>query len=384
MLRNPAHPQSHRVTKQAGSWRTVTLFAIGFYVLFTGIALATHGWDPLWFAWQGDRYAQSAPEGTTGYDGQFVLYIARDGWGAVPHLDNPAYRLQRILTPVVVRVLSLGMPVLVPWIIILVNAVSIIAATAILAHWLSGQATSPWYALTYTLFVGTLMPYSRDLTEPLALCLAALGAVMWLREDYSLAIVSWSLAALAKEITLIFPVGAVAASIYRGKIRLAVGAALTAAPLVCWEAYLYVRLGEIPFLSGPSLEPVPLLGVIRGWSAEPGGLSAAVLVALAAVVLFPISLRCLRRHSTPIVPIWLLLHTIFVLLLPSDVYSHIMHAGRNAGGMILSLTLLLPSLWRAARPLALGYSVVPTVMWLVPILRWAPWLSSAGLPGRGG
>ncbi len=384
MLRNPTCQQTARITRLVGNWRSVTLFALGFYVLFTGLALATHGWDPLWFAWEGERYAQLKPDATTGYDGQFVLYIARDGWGAVPHLDNPAYRLQRILTPIVVRTLSLGLPAPVPWVIVLVNAVSIIAATAILAHWLSDQAISPWYALTYTLFVGTLMSYSRDLTEPLALCMAALGAVMWLRKDYGPAIASWSLAALTKETTLIFPIGAAAVSIYRGKLRLAAEAGLAVAPLLCWEAYLYVRLGEIPFLSGPSLAPVPLTGVVQGWSADPGRLSAVVLIALAAVLLLPVSLWCLRRRAAPIVPVWLLLHTIFVLVLPSDVYSHIMHAARNAGGMILSLTLLLPSLWRASRPLALGYSVVPTMIWLIPILRWAPWLSSAGLPGGGG
>ena len=270
------------------SARGVVLTALAFYTLFTIIALATHGWDPLWFAWQGDRYAKLESMGTTGYDGQFVLYIARDGWQALPHLDNPAYRLQRILTPLVARGLSLGLPALTPWTIVTLNAVAIIATTAILARWLSAQTVSPWYALTYTLFVGTLMAYSRDLTEPLALFLAASGAVGWLKKDYRVAWAAWCLAALSKEIMLLFPIGAAVVALLRGETKLAAGAGLTAVPLLGWETYLYARLGEVPFLAGPSLEHVPLMGITGLWTTEPGHLSAIVLIAFAGLY----SCRC--------------------------------------------------------------------------------------------
>src|SRR4051812_40184986 len=46
--------------------------------------------------------------GLQGYDGQFTYYIARDLLDAKPNLDVPAYRFQRILHPLMVRLLSLG------------------------------------------------------------------------------------------------------------------------------------------------------------------------------------------------------------------------------------------------------------------------------------
>ncbi|MCJ7738582.1 MAG: hypothetical protein MUQ10_14930, partial [Anaerolineae bacterium] len=124
------HPRMHRLmleleAKAAPLARapvvTVTLLVAGFYIAFPLVALALHGWDPMWFVWIGERYAELDPAGRTGYDGQFVYYIASYGADGVPHLDNPVYRLQRILFPVIVRLASCGVTSLVPWVLITIN-----------------------------------------------------------------------------------------------------------------------------------------------------------------------------------------------------------------------------------------------------------------------
>src|SRR5262245_66439353 len=90
------------------SWVAVAATAAAFYAAFTLTALALHGWNPLWFVWIGEHYAYHDPNGRSGYDGQFVYYIARDGLDAVPHLDSPSYRLGRILYPALVARLRGG------------------------------------------------------------------------------------------------------------------------------------------------------------------------------------------------------------------------------------------------------------------------------------
>ena len=40
-----------------------------------------------------------------------------------------------------------------------VNLFAIVLATYLLAKWLHEQTLSPWYALMYALYVGTLMAY---------------------------------------------------------------------------------------------------------------------------------------------------------------------------------------------------------------------------------
>lgn len=117
----------------------VVLVAVGFYVVFALIALALHGLDPLWFVWIGDRFANLDPSGGTGYDGQFIYYLASDGLGALAHLDTPVYRLQRILLPTLLRVLTFGSPLLIPWALIAVNLAAIVLTAWLLANWLHGQ-----------------------------------------------------------------------------------------------------------------------------------------------------------------------------------------------------------------------------------------------------
>jgi len=86
-------------------------------VLYLGVILALNGGDPEAFVTLGECFSQCAehdgtdcPAESEGYDGQFAYYIARDPGGSPPCLDAPAYRMQRILLPMLARVLSLGRP----------------------------------------------------------------------------------------------------------------------------------------------------------------------------------------------------------------------------------------------------------------------------------
>ncbi len=360
---------------QASAFTVASLVA-GFYMLFTIVALGLHGWDPLWFVWIGERYADLDPEGRTGYDGQFIYYLASDGSAAVTHLDSPAYRLQRILLPVAVRLLSLGSPVRVPWVLVLVNFSAIVITTFLLAKWLKDQNLSPWYSLMYALYVGTLMAYSRDLTEPFAFLWVAWGAILWLQDKHTPAIVVLALAALTKEISLLFVFGILASAIANRDVRLGLRVTAAIIPLVLWEICLLLEFGVVPLTSGPTLEGIPLIGILSHLSTDAGRISGLLFVGLPAFVLLPASLVFLLReggHSP--VSWWLLLNSAFVVLMPFDVYDHIMHAGRNASGMILSTVFILPYLGRRLPPLLLGYWVIPSLVWLIPVLRWAPWLS---------
>ena len=148
--------------------RIVGLIALAYIVL----TLARYGGDPMRFALVGTRYDPGVAGGTWGYDGQFAYQIARDPLGASRFLDVPAYRYQRILYPLVAWVLAAGQGTLVPWTLIAVNWLALVAGTWITEEILAGRGVSCWYALSYGLFAGLLMAVRLDLTEPLALALA--------------------------------------------------------------------------------------------------------------------------------------------------------------------------------------------------------------------
>lgn len=354
----------------------VVLLTTLFYLIFTFLALALHDWNPLWFAWIGDKYLELNPEGRLGYDGQFIYYIAGLGGAAAPHLDNVPYRFQRILLPALVRVFSWGSPELIPWLILLVNGLAIVTATYVLARWFKKQRFSPWYALTYSLYVGTFMAYTRDLTEPLALGFAVLGTTSWLSNRRVEGLLFLTLATLTKETMLLFPIGIGCAELMRKEFKWLLMLAASAVPLAVWELFLFSRYGMVPLASGPSLELIPLKGILPHLALEPGRLSSFMLVAIPALLFTVLSFKILyeQRGRSPS-GWWLLWNSIFTILLPLNVYDHIMHAGRNAAGLVLSVLLLLPALPKLVRILTLGYWVLPTFVWLVPVLRWAPWLS---------
>src|SRR5690606_40616249 len=80
--------------------------------------------SPLALVTLGTRFSDGdlqGETGTEGYDGQFVYYIARDPGDAERFLDVPAYRFQRILLPILGRVLAFGQNDLLPWSLLLIN-----------------------------------------------------------------------------------------------------------------------------------------------------------------------------------------------------------------------------------------------------------------------
>ncbi len=372
-----------RFLSRQSVWGVVLVTALA-YLLFTLAALGLHGCDPLWFAWLGERYMAGVPDGSIGYDGQFVYAIAIEGLEAVPLLDNPPYRLQRILLPLLVGLLSGGRPQVVAWAIPLVNGAAIVLGGYLLGRWLMEQGLSPWYALTYTGFVGTLMAYSRNVIEPLMGLLVIAAVIAWQRERLAQAALWLALAMLAKEIALLFGAGLALDALVRRRFRPLGWLVVGAAPLLLWQVALYRWFGVLALRAGPGFDPVPLRGILGQLTWEPGRLSALLSVALpalalAAYVLWKIVGGEGWRHggatgSNGQLGLWLVMvHAVTLLFLPAAVYDHLMHAGRNAIGLVVAVVFAMPGLTRAGRRLALAYWLLPSLAWLVPILRWSPW-----------
>jgi len=351
----------------------VIIVAAVFYLLFTFVALLRHQWNPLWFVWEGTHFSQNDLSGNTGYDGQFVYAIAQKGLDAAPNLDNPPYRLQRIFLPWLIGVISFHNPILVPWNILLVNFMAILGTVYVMGKWLRQHNTSVWYALTYGLYVGTLMAYSRDVTEPLAYFLAACGLFLWLTKRPFAAVVLFAFAALTKEQTMLFPIGLALAELFQFHWKRIFILGLTAVPLLIWEAYLYFVFGQIPLTSGPSVLLFPLWGILSQLSLDPGRLSGLLFVAIPAVLLLGIAIYLIVQNRRMSLAWLLLIQAVFVILLPLDVYEHLMHVGRNAGGLVVTAVFIFPWLnhwWRRGFSLAW---IAPSFIWLIPILRWSPW-----------
>ena len=280
----------------------VGLAALAGTLLLCLVILIDADGDPLSFAFIGTRFSERDPDGTVGYDGQFFYFIARDGADAVPYIDGPAFRYQRILYPVVSRALALGQADAVPWTLILVNVLAHSGGAALVAYLLASRGVSPWYALVYAAWIGGLYGVRFNLSEPLCFALGLAALIAYRHERLRWTALLLILATLTKELGLIFA-GALALHAVSkrrwGWSMLLAGAPLLA--LLLWWGFLALWLPDRPTqYPAARFSRLPFGGLLR----EEDPLEFALLViwlVIPALVLLLAALRQMwRRRAVPL------------------------------------------------------------------------------------
>lgn len=277
-------PKSRRLKLRP--WMVVTTLCI----IYVAIVLGRNGGDPLTLVTIGTRFSQGIADGTEGYDGQFVYYIARDPSTAAHYLDVPAYRFQRILLPISGRALAVGQVALIPWVLLAINLISLAGGTWLLEQLLEQRRASRWYALTYGLTVGIFASVRLSLSEPLAYCLVLGGITLAERERWTWSAVIFALAALAKETTLLFAAGYVLYLLVQRCWRIAalVGT-VSVLPFIIWQLILRSYLGTFGIGSGGALatsfELIPFAGVARILTDTPPQSHGGLLIVFGAILI---------------------------------------------------------------------------------------------------
>lgn len=245
-------------TKQIIWIAAVSLLLSGIFIF---LVLNSHQNDPKAFILTGSRFSKAEEQGTTGYDGQFAYYIALEPLSAYRHMDEPGKRYQRILLPMLAWIFSIGDKSLtVPWMLLEINLAAIIITIAILSIMLSERRASPWVALIYIFYIGTLFCLRADLNEPLAMALSLSGWFAYQRRHIAFAMLLFALAGLAKEIGLIFPLAlAIWELLQRRYQRGLVFIGFCSIPYMVWFLLLRLRWG----ISTGSLIPtwLPFSGI---------------------------------------------------------------------------------------------------------------------------
>jgi hypothetical protein len=320
---------SRDVGRNAAAVALATLF---LYATFVFVQLRRHDFNPTIFVTAGDEFTdRTAPPGllvapnSSGYDGQFYYRIACDPFSmqqvaAGVHFDYPVYRLQRIGYPILVRILSFGNRAAVPWTMIVVNLASLagIGAAAVLA---TREFRIPaWSCLALALYPGFLLSVSRDLVEPLEVLLLMIALILLQRRRLALAACVLAVAALTKETSLLFTLGALLAGIVTmPRRRMNFVLLLPFAAHFGWKVLLF-RLWHLPMTFVTSEHfMLPFQGFFaRAREAvAAGAASRVVLIEMMALVIFGIIvLLALRSSLAPnvIKTAWLLYAALVFLL----------------------------------------------------------------------
>jgi hypothetical protein len=326
----------------------VTLFLMSIIVI---VIVVNGKGDPLILARIGTFYSQGDPQGTQGYDGQFVYYIARipDPYQVQPFLDVPAYRYQRILFPLLARYISLEDISLIPWVLPLINILAQTAGTWIVALLLAEWGVSPWYALAYGLWVGFSLAIRLDLPEPLAYALVG-GAILSLEHKKNwLSWILFGLALFTKEVTILFVIAALLVSLLQQRWKEALGVFVIAlVPFGIFQLWLYQQFGQPGIGSGGAMatpfEIIPLMGLIRIWLLSPLYGLAMVVVFGPAIILPSIwgiwvSIKKWLSGNINVLGLALFFNSLGIVFMPFSTFREPGGLLRFACGLVLAVVL---------------------------------------------
>jgi hypothetical protein len=259
-------------SKRIGVGYSVLIVAI-YYALVVAVRLARLGWDPSLFIVAGDQYANPSQvtiqvlANSPGYDGQFYYRFALNPFTSKQvdfgiTIDNPPYRHQRILYPLLVWLLSVGKQGWVPIWMIALNYLLLIALAYLGATYASSLGRPAILGIAFALYPGFVLSLLRDLSEILEVFLLVSGLILINRERYNLATVFLSLAVLTRETAILLPVGFLLAYIWSREIPKRVFVVPILVYCV-WQLILFFNWGQFPLLAGGSNIATPLTGFLN-------------------------------------------------------------------------------------------------------------------------
>lgn len=211
----------------------------------------------------------------SGYDGQFMYYMALDPllrqfrddprqYGLV--VDAPAYRYGRIGFSWLANIAALGrwqyLPAAMAWLVV----VGLALAGVVLARLAQAHGRPAALGLLVLLVPGFWQSIQVGLPEPIAAALMMAGYLAFTRRQLTAAAAAFAGSLLVRETGAILVV-CLAASLWRdGHRRRAIGwLAATAAPVVCWRLYvgsvLHPVLGAAAFFQNPQGLGMPYEGL---------------------------------------------------------------------------------------------------------------------------
>lgn len=286
------------------------LLALGAYAAAFVSLMRQRQHDISWFVVAGSRGIDPARippglsiiPGVEGYDGVAFYRLALDPFTRQETqfgitLDNPPFRQQRILYPLIVHVLSLGRAEWVPTLLVVVNFAAV-AALTLGGAWIAAQhGLNPAWGLLLPLYPGFFITFSRNTSELVAWAFAILAIGAWGARRWTAATILLSCAVLTRETTLGLAVALAAAYAWERLRRRerSFPAIVFVAPIaiyVAWQLTLRAWWGTSPLASGALQPAVPFSGYLAVFAEAAARKTVLLRVHFAECVLWAIVVAC--------------------------------------------------------------------------------------------
>lgn len=286
------------------------------------------------------------------YDGAQYYQVARN----IPKIVNPArwpelkkkapgsYAYQRLLLPLVAFVLALGMPTLLPWAFLLVNALALLLTAGLILR----KNPSGWiYALALCLSPAAMVAMHFSLAEPLTILLITLTLLNYQKTNRvtTTALLCLCLVVLAREVNILFVAYLFGWSLLTKKWRDALLLLIPAIVFLGWHAMILGIFGDVPFLMSAAAHRIPgsaALEVLLGYK----GYDRLTITSVALMILFvfPGIVYAIRdiakRRKADVLSLGSLAFFGVMLVMPDYIWGSITSIGRVITP-VYPLTLLL-------------------------------------------
>lgn len=207
------------------------------------------------------RYDGEIPPGiivhkTDGFDGQYYYMMALNPTLEKVHIGPNFF--QRILYPVLVKIISFNYPPLFPIVFILINLASILISSYVLLLLLKKYNANLNLAFLWAFNVGFLISITRNLTEPLMVCFIALMVYFFEKEKHWHASLFLAFAILTRELALPIYVAMLLYFLIKLDFKRLFIYTLSIIPFSIWELVLIYKTGVFPLiLSSYALSRIP-------------------------------------------------------------------------------------------------------------------------------
>jgi len=222
--------------------------------------------------------------GELGYDGQQFLTLAFDPGlhdpGSIAALDSPLYRYRRILYPLLGYLLGLGQPALIPYALVALNAIALVALVWVVSRYLNSTpphapCSTPHAPPSWGLFVlalpGVWIALALSTADLLSALWVAIALYAYRQQRPGATAIALALAGLTRETTLVvglalllaswrdFPSGTLRERRWR-QVPLLLAALV---PVALWNGYVIARFAQQGTYGAASNFGWPLLGLVQ-------------------------------------------------------------------------------------------------------------------------
>jgi hypothetical protein len=355
-------------------WRPSVVVAV-FYGAMTAALLATHAWDPRFFATVGPQWQRHDPQLAKQADGMIFFDYAVDPVAAAARHERR--RTIRILYPLAAHILGAGRADLVAWPLLWLNLGAIVLGTEVLHRLLQAHGLPAWAALAYGAWYGIGLALLHDTSEPFAYLWALVAIALLMHGRLVPGAVACLAALLTRETTILLVLPFLLAAAYRRGPRRWTAAIAVLAAWGAWYAVVaVVGRGDI---TPAAWTPRPPLAGYLSTRLIDLPVTVVCLVTPALVVFLWSARELTRRRADP--ALWAgALNALFVLWFPPKTTELLWHSGRLATGFVAATLLAAPlarssaALWRAIAVVfaaSAGWTAAVALRFLV----WdvAPW-----------